>query len=297
MLHFSLAVLLTVSLYLMMRAFPRYKVDTFQAIVFNYYSCVVTGLLLMPSFDQFKVISWGLPTLLTLLLGIVFIAVFLLMGLTTVKVNVTVASLAGNMSLVIPVLFGLLVFRNNNKDFTWLNYLGLILALVALALSTIKKDNNSTTKLGSAWVLPLVLFVASGLSNTLINYLNMTYYTADQSSLFTIIACSGSIVAGTSLLVYRIFSGQATFHFRHVVAGLLLGIPNFLSFYFLLAALADFGNSAAFVFPIYNILCMLVSALAAWILFKEKLEPVNKIGLVVAILAIILISYQELGLQ
>lgn len=31
----------------------------------------------------------------------------------------------------------------------------------------------------------------------------------------------------------------------------------------------------------------------AWLLFKETLEPLNKVGLAIAVLAIFLISYQE----
>jgi drug/metabolite transporter (DMT)-like permease len=58
--------------------------------------------------------------------------------------------------------------------------------------------------------------------------------------------------------------------------------------------LGDFGNSAAFVFPIYNVLSMLTSALMAWVLFKETLEPLNKLGLALAVVAICLISYQEI---
>ena len=73
--------------------------------------------------------------------------------------------------------------------------------------------------------------------------------------------------------------------------------PNFLSFYFLLKALGAFGNSAAFVFPIYNILTMMASAAAAWLFFREKLNPLNRVGLLLAVIAIILISYQELGLN
>ena len=136
MLFFLLAVVFTVMLYLIMRAYPRYQVDSFHAVVFNYYSCVLTGLILTPDLRVFTQVQWTSEgTVLTMALGVMFVAAFMLIGLTAQKVSVTAASLAGNMSLVIPVLFGLFVFRNNNKDFTALNYLGLVLALVALSLS------------------------------------------------------------------------------------------------------------------------------------------------------------------
>lgn len=303
MLYFLLAVVFTVALYLIMRAYPRYRVHSFHAIVFNYYACVLTGLVLAPDLDQFRQVEWtSTPTLLTLALGTMFVTAFVLIGQTTQKVSVTATSLAANMSLVIPVLFGLFIFRNANKVYTFWNYLGLVLALLALALSAIQKKStpgsaNTTTSFNwLSLLLPLLTFIATGANNTLINFLSMRYYRAEEAALFTVISCIGAVLVGTTLLLLRIFIQGERVSFRSFSGGMLLGIPNFLSFYFLLKALAAFGNSAAFVFPIYNILTMMVSAATAWVLFRESLNTLNRLGLGLAIAAIVLISYQELGL-
>jgi hypothetical protein len=304
MINFILAVLFTVALYLIMRAYPQYKVNSFHAIVFNYYSCVATGLLLTPDFAVFSQVSATSPaTLLTLSLGILFVVAFMLIGLTAQKVSVTAASLAGNMSLVIPVLFGLFVFKNNNKEFTSFNYAGLVIALIALALGAVQmadKRRSSSTHGSSAgyllWLLPVLTFLGSGTNNTLINYLSATYYSPGQSTVFMIIACVGAVLVGTAILLYKIIFQKDKLVYRSVLGGILLGVPNFLSLYFLLKALAAFGNSAAYVFPVYNILTMLVSSFAAWMIYKEHLNIYNKLGLLLAVCAIALISYQELGL-
>ncbi|NBB20333.1 hypothetical protein GVN20_13290 [Runella sp. CRIBMP] len=296
MINFILAVVFTVSLYLIMRSFTKYRVNPLHAVIFNYYTCVAMGLALMPNRSHYFSADWtSTPTLLTLALGTMFVIVFVLIGFTTTKVGVTAASLAGNMSLVIPVLFGLFVFKNNNKDFTFLNYLGLLVALLALAFSTIKKEgSNHSTKTGWVLFLPVLLFLGSGTNNTLINYVSATFYRPEQSALFTALACTGAILVGTIFLIFKVLTANEKVSLRSIVGGLILGVPNFLSFYFLLGALSDFGNSAAFVFPIYNVLSMLMSAFLAWILFKETLQPLNKWGLVLAVAAIFLISYQEI---
>ena len=311
MLYFLLSVAFTVSLYLIMRAFPNYKVNAFQAVVFNYYACVATGLLLMPKPSDFLAVDWAsTPTLLTLALGIMFVVVFLLIGQTATKAGVTSASLSSNMSLIIPVLFGLFVFKNNNKEFDFLNYTGIVLALVALGLSVVKnspqrnaarstvhspksiKDSRLTTRY--SLLLPLLLFLCSGANNTLINFLSSKFYRPEQTPLFMIIACVGAIIVGTTMLIIRIISDKEKVEFRNIVGGFVLGVPNFLSLFFLLKTLAYFGNSAAFVFPIYNVLTILVSSLTAFLLFKEKLQPLNKVGLGLAVVAIVFISHQEL---
>lgn len=306
MLYFSLSVLFTVALYLIMRAFPRYKVDSFHAVVFNYYACVLTGLLLTPDLHLFQKVTWHSEgTLITLALGGMFVVTFMLIGLTAQKVSVTATSLAGNMSLVIPVLFGLFIFKNNNKEFTVINYAGLVIALVALALGAIqstKKEasagavTNARSPANLLLILPLLTFLAAGTNNTLINYLSVKYYASGETTLFMIIACSGAILIGSVILLVRILTRGEKLHWRSVIGGLILGVPNFLSLYFLLLALASFGNSAAFVFPIYNILTMLVSACAAWLIYRERLNYLNKFGLLLAVIAIIMISYQELSL-
>lgn len=307
MLNFILAVLFTVALYIIMRAYPKFKINSFHAIVFNYYSCVVTGLFLTPDLNTFTYVRWSSQgTILTLALGTMFVIAFMLIGLTAQKVSVTAASLAGNMSLVIPVLFGLFIFKNNNKDFTLFNYSGLFLALVALALGAIqvpekkeifiKKPNQFTKVTSLLWLLPVLTFLGSGTNNTLINYLSSTYYSAGQTTVFMIIACTGAVIIGSVLLLFRIFLNGEKLEIRSIVGGLILGVPNFLSLYFLLKALSDFGNSAAYVFPIYNILSMLVSSFAAWMIYKERLNNYNRLGLALAVVAIILISYQELRL-
>jgi uncharacterized membrane protein len=305
MTNFILSVLFTVALYLIMRAYPRYKINSFHAIVFNYYSCVATGLLLTPNLGVFQDVQWNSTgTMLTLALGTMFVIAFTFIGLTAQKVSVTSASLAGNMSLVIPVLFGLFIFQNNNKDFTGLNYAGLLLALVALALGAmhtsnkkgVESDQEKTPVGYLLWLLPILVFFASGTNNTLINFLSSTYYAPDRTTVFMIIACIGAMIVGSTLLLYKILVGKEKLELKSIVGGIILGVPNFLSLYFLLKALAAFGNSAAYVFPIYNILTMLVSSFAAWVIYKEKLNIYNKIGLLLAVVAITLISYQELGL-
>ncbi len=299
MLSFILAVLFTISLYLLMRAFPKYGVNPFQAVVFNYYACLATGLVLMPDRSALGLVDWtATPTLITVALGTMFVIVFLLIGQTATKSGVTTATLSSDLSLVIPVIFGLFVFKNTNKVFTFWNYTGIVLAVVAVAMSAIKKSQKVAVKnqkiSSAAWFFPILLFLASGTNNTLINYLSSQFYAPDQMTLFMIIACIGAIIVGTTLLIYRILVRGEVVTLKNVLGGLLLGVPNFLSLYFLLKALAVFGNSAAFVFPIYNVLTIVASSFAAWLLFKEKLESINKIGLVLAIVAIILISYQEI---
>jgi drug/metabolite transporter (DMT)-like permease len=296
MLYLVASILLSVMLLLNFRIFPRFEVNTTQAIVFNYPICFLTGWLLMPAGQSFSIDFGQTWTWMALGLGVGFIITFLLSGASTQRSGITATSLANNLSLVIPVTFSLLVL-GGGKVFDRLNYLGLVLALVAVGLSTYKApERGATSKPGTAIWLPIAVFLMYGLTNTIINYMNVNYITqANQTIPVTLTMVLGAVVAGLALFAVRLLQGKERIEGRNLLAAVSLGIPNFLSFYTLLLALSAFGGNGAFVYPVYNIGVILVSALTAALFFKEKLSLLNKAGLGLAVLAIGLISWQELS--
>ncbi len=288
MLYLILSILFSVLLLVNFRLHAKYKIDTTQAIVFNYWVCVLLGWFLLPSGTTFTMDWTADITYYALLLGLGFIVVFMLAGASTLQSGITVTSLANNMSLVIPVLFNLWVFHTS-QNFGLLNYIGLGLAFVAVYLSTWKKDSGEGGhEKKRNLTLPLLVFIISGLTNTTFNYLNLKYVTASGSTVaFMMTACLGAVIAGLFLLLYQ----RKSIDTKNLIAAIPLGIPNFLSFYFLLKALDVFKNNGAYVLPIYNIGVIVVSTVVAVFFFKEKLAKLNWIGLVLALVAIVLISW------
>lgn len=301
MLFLALSILLSVLLLLNFRIFPRYKVDTFQAIVFNYPVCFLTGWLLLPAGQSFTIDFSQTWTWLAFGLGVGFILTFMLSGASTQRMGITATSLANNLSLVVPVCFSLFVFKTGGKVFDSLNYLGLVLAVVAVGLSTYKPEavTDSSTKrsrLGANVLLPIGVFLFYGATNTMINYMNLHYIpSTDKTIQVTLMMVIGAIVAGIVMLLIRLIQGKETIQVRNLIGAFTLGIPNFLSFYTLVMALSAFGGNGAFVYPVYNIGVILLAALMAALFFKESLSIANKMGLVLAVIAIGLISWQELA--
>ena len=312
MLFLTLSVALSVLLLLNFRLFPRYEINTFQAIVFNYPVCFLTGWLLLPSGQSFSIDFAQTWTWLALGLGVGFILTFLLSGASTQRMGITATSLANNLSLVIPVCFSLFVFSAGTKagnGFDALNYLGLVLAVVAVGLSTYKGEKRGRSAVaegegrvpvkprrpGAGVLLPVAVFIGYGATNTLINYMNLRYIpSADKTVQITLTMVVGAIAAGLLMLAVRLVQGKETVQPRSLIGAVTLGIPNFLSFYTLLLALSAFGGNGAFIYPLYNIGVILLAALMAALFFHERLSIVNKIGLGLAVLAIGLISWQQL---
>ena len=304
MLFLLLSVVFSVLLLLNFRLFPRYEVNTFQAIVFNYPVCFLTGLLLLPAGQSFTIDFSQTWTWLALGLGVGFILTFMLSGASTQRMGITATSLANNLSLVIPVCFSLFVFQAGSAaGFDGLNYLGLGLAIVAVGLSTYKKEPpvadavpTPARRLGAHVLLPIGVFLFYGATNTLINYMNLHYIpTTDKTIQVMLTMVLGAIVAGLGMLGVRLVQGKEKIQRNSLLGAVTLGVPNFLSFYMLLLALSAFGSNGAFVYPLYNIGVILLAALLAAIFFREQLSTANKVGLVLAVLAIGLISWQQLA--
>ncbi len=186
MIYLLASILLSVMLLLNFRLFPRYNVNTVQAISLNYVVCFLTGYVLLPTGVTFSMDLSQTWTWIALGIGVAFVITFLLSGASTQRNGITATSLANNLSLVIPVCVSLFILRSGGRPFDVLNYLGLVLAVVAVGLSTYRKvgDDVPDTKArrGIGALLPLAVFLMYGFTNTMINVMNVRYIANDEST-------------------------------------------------------------------------------------------------------------------
>lgn len=291
MLNLFLSILFSAALLLIFRLFPRYGVRSFQAIAFNYFTCVGVGALFLPETKPFFIPSTELG--LTLFLGLCFFLTFTLTSLTVQRVGVTVASLATNLSLVLPVLFSLLVLGAGTRPLNAANYAGMGLALVAIGLASVKKapgsapNQEGTTGAWSA-LLPVVVFLLSGSNNALTNYLTARGQFSEVE--FIGLAFLGAAFSAGLVLMIQLVRGRERFHVRSALGGLVLGLGNYLSYLFLVRALGDFSGNGALLFPLYNLGTILVAAGVAVLGFGERLSGLNWLGLGLALGALGLLA-------
>ena len=308
MIYLLASILLSVMLLLNFRLFPRYNVNTVQAISLNYIVCFLTGYVLLPAGISFSLDFGQTWTWVALGIGVAFVITFLLSGASTQRNGITATSLANNLSLVIPVCVSLFILRSGGRPFDALNYLGLVLAVVAVGMSTYRKsdaDQQGVSKTaGRAALLPVAVFLMYGFTNTMINYMNVRYIASGESTpgvdapgqnpvVVTLTMVVGAIAAGLVLFVYRLVRNKERVEVQNLIGAVTLGVPNFLSFYTLVLALSAYSGNGALVYPLYNIGVILVAAGVAALFFRENLLPINKVGLALAVLAIALISWQE----
>jgi len=293
MIYFVLGVLANAIIFLTFRTFPHYKIDNLQAIVVNYVVCVITGIIYTGSTDVFLAVDYFSPLGVILIsMGFLFIAGFYTASLTSQFIGVSVTSVASKMSMVVPILFSLLFLKIDAKDFSLWNYIGMFLAVFSIILASIRKENLIHTSIKKRYriLLPSAVFICGGAIDTIINFSNHTYLTSENREVFPIILFAFAAGIGVMIMLFK----KKRLALKNVIGGVFLGIPNFFGLLFILKALSIFQNNGAVFFPIYNVGIILVSTIGAMIIFREKLSGINYTGLVLSMLALYLLSYQEI---
>jgi drug/metabolite transporter (DMT)-like permease len=215
-------------------------------------------------------------------LGLLFIVIFTIMGITAQRSGMAVTSVASKMSVVIPVVFGLIVY---NESAGFLKISGIVLALVAVYLASVK------SKEGFQWrniIFPILLFLGSGIIDTSLKFMQINYVSETQFPIFSTTIFG---FAGLFGVIYMFLKQNQKIHWRSILGGIVLGIPNYFSILFLLKALSSEGLESSMVFTVNHVSVVMLSTLVGLIAFREKLLPKNWVGIGLAIVSIYLVVY------
>ena len=285
MIYLLLSILFSSGLFVIFKFFGIYKIDVLKAIVVNYIIAFSLGFLFSESTFSIAEVPNQPWFLGAIFLGILFVAIFFVMAMTSQKNGVSVASVAGKMSVVIPVFFGIFLY---NESFSFVKIIGILIALVAVYLASFKEEKSSLQK--STLLFPVLLFVGSGTIDTVLKYLEINFVPQEDVSIF-----SGSLFGiaaffGFLVLLIQQIKQPSPFGIKNVIAGILLGIPNYFSIIFLIKSLQTKGFESSMLFTINNVGIVVLSTIFGVILFKEHFSFKNKIGIALAIFGIVIVA-------
>ena len=288
------SIVLTSYLTLAFKVCEKYRINIFQAIVFNYLTCVITGSFVNGSFpvnEEAVATPWFKWACV---MGVLFVSIFNIMGLTTQKIGVAVASVANKLSLIIPVVVSVYLYHETVQG--W-KLAGVVLALMAVVLTCYqsKEQKGGKEKIARKWeyLLPFILFVGSGVLDALINHVQKQYVTEENKNAFLISGFLAAAVIGSILLIIQYCRGRQKFLLKHLIAGIIIGIPNYFSIWCLVRYLKVSPWQSSASIPVNNMGIVLFSSVVAWLLFKEKLSKINWAGIVLSLVAIYLIAFGD----
>lgn len=285
MIYLLLSILASTCIFLIFKLFDRFKVNTLQAIVFNYIVACLCGLLTYNKPINLIEITEEKWFYGAIALGFLFISIFNVMAITAQRNGISVASVATKMSVIIPVFFGIYMYGESTG---YQKIIGIILALLAVYFVSIKPNSNLHLK--SSLLLPFVLFLGSGIIDTSIKYLETTYVSENGIPIFSATIFCFAACIGLGLLIVKIIKKEFKFNPQSLIGGAILGITNYASIYYLLKALDHESIESSTIFTVNNVAIVMLSSLIGYILFKEKLSVKNWIGVSFAIISILLVT-------
>ena len=209
------------------------------------------------------------------------------MGISSQRTGVSITSVAVKMSMAISM--GLMIVLYH-ESVTWLKIGGIIFAILGVIIMSYerraKSDDDRNPSLISRNLILFAIFLGCGLLDVVLNYVQSFHLQHLSTSLFSAFGLGMAGVFGGIVLLVNILRKKEKFEKKSIIAGVLLGIPNYFSIYYLIKSYSSTPWSDSTVLAVLNVATVITSTLAGLLLFKEKLNLQKSVGMVLSLLAI-----------
>ncbi|MDF2673778.1 MAG: hypothetical protein K0R09_2043 [Clostridiales bacterium] len=305
MIYLILAILCSSSIALILKYSENRSMNRLAVTTFNYFTAFMVSLIMIvlkPSVylniqefslsslesDFYNVIlkgnglfSEGSSFIWAVFLGLVTGVFFFLSFIYYQKsVNENGASLSGTfgkLGILIPMLVSIFIWKELPNALQWI---GIFLAITSILMVNLSFNSKTPAKINPTLIL---LFLFGGIAEFQ-NKLFQKYTIIEYKDIFLFCVFFTSFIIS---LVYTIRSKDKV-KVRDILVGLLVGIPNLFSSYFLILALDLIPTSVAF--PLYSAGSIIFISLGSLILYKERLTLKNKLAIFLVIIALVLIN-------
>lgn len=292
MIFIILCILSSTSLFVIFKIIDQLKIKTFDVIIVNYFVASLLGLLINPVPKTIAYPIYANPWFkYALIIGVLFILMFVVVGKSSQKVGIAITTVSGKMSVVIPISFS--IFYDPNDILTNTKLSGILIALFAVFFTIYRKR---TIDFNPKYLyLPVIMFFGMGIVDSFVKLAQFHYVNDGITAFFTAVLFFIALITGIILKLITDKSLKSLFNGKILLWGTLLGIGNLGSIYFILRALNHIhpdGNplDGSVVFGIINIGIVTLSVLIGLVFFKEKLTRLNWLGVVLTFVAIYILS-------
>jgi drug/metabolite transporter (DMT)-like permease len=284
--HFVVfSVLCSVAVSVLLKLAPRWRIDINQAIATNYLvAAVLTALMLHPQRQVLALpaarAAW--PALLAL--AVLLPTMFAVLAASVRHVGVVRTDAAQRLSLLLPLLAAFTVF---GEALSWGKGAGIALGLVAIGCIVARGGRAQPGAGASAWTWPLAVFAGMGVIDILFKEVALTG-AAFADVLLGVFALA--FVLSLLAVIGLCLRGRARPGWRHLGAGVLLGVFNFGNILFYVRGHQALPDHPALVFSAMNIGVIVLATLVGVWLFRERLTAWNRVGLVLAAVAVLVLA-------
>ena len=206
--------------------------------------------------------------------------VFLLIAESIKHTGIARTDIAQRMSLLLTVSASFIFFK---ESFNSIKIIGLLVGFLSIVFIFYSKKGDQTFPYNKLYLLILIFF-GLGIINILYKLIAVNKTFDFTTSTFFIFI--GSFIVGCLITLAQ----KIIFSFKEILWGIALSIFNFGNVYFYLKAHQTFKDNPSIVFASMNLGVIILGSLVGIVVFKEKMNKLNYFGLILALVAITIIS-------
>ncbi len=283
MLFLLLSILFSSCVFFTFKYFTKFGISILPAITVNYFLAAAFGYFSSGETTTANLLlnqPWFLMAAIT---GSTFILTFFVFAVSTQKVGVAMTVVSSKMSIVLSVAVGIFLIA---EPFRLLQFFGMLAALLAFYLTN--KGRSEVNIERKYLFLPALIFIGTGANDSLMKLSGVYYADRDEIQFLTVTFFAAFLI-GLGFLLYQVFRNSLKISWKDILAGIVLAAFNWYSTYFFIKGLYILPISL--FIPVFNAALVLIAAVSGYFFFGEKLTVLNRIGIMLAIVAIVIIAF------
>jgi drug/metabolite transporter (DMT)-like permease len=285
MIYLVLSIISSVIVGVLLKLAKRYQINVMQAVTWNYLFAILLSLIFFrPDLSLLNVNTIS-PTYLAL--GVLLPFIFLMQGKAVQFSGLARTDVAQRLSLFISLCAAYFLFK---EHFDRLKYVGLIFGFIAIIFTLYRKPENSSIK--NNWIYLLLVFLGFGVIDVLFKLVSQITTLSYTTSLFFIFCIA--FILSLAYILYLAALKKTKLQLVNFLCGCVLGFFNFFNILFYLRAHRQMADQPFIVFATMNIGVIILGSLIGIFAFKEKLSKLNYFGLLLALVAVTLITLSKL---
>ncbi len=259
----------------------RYEYDRYGMLTVNYLSGLIPFIIsevgnAMPSFDSALLQCF----LFALLNGSLYIIGMVLNDMNVRKNGAILQATFSRLGIMVPTLVSIFFFKEMP---TALQITGLVLVPVAFLIMNIPEKKDYKEKSKPVFSLLVLALLFCGLAESMLKVFEVFGSSSLDSWFMSLTFLSAAFICLALTIAKKGRIGK-----KEALIGIALGVPNYLSSFFLLKALSSV--SAYIAYPTYSVGAILVVSAASILIFKERLLEQNALALLIIISALVLLN-------
>ena len=285
MISIIIAVLTITWIFVLFKLFPKYNVNTFQAVVINYLAAFTCGLILYGNQITKEILITKEWIVWAIICGFLFISLFYLMGKSSQNNGVSLTTIVVKMSMAFSMLLMIFIYH---EKITLFKISAILLALIGIFF--LSKEKKNTENQNKNTILLVFLFLGCGVLDFILNYIQNFKLQHISSSLFSAFGLGTAGIIGGFILLFNYLKNKEKITKKEIVSGILLGVPNYFSIYYLIHSYEVLALPDSTILALLNVLSVLSSLITGYLFFKEKINLLKAIGIICCLFSIYLFT-------